>query len=373
MRSRVLLPSDLREPAPSAGTEAPAPDLIVAFLPPGDDLEERLSVVTSRWPRALLVGCEASTQFADGSLETRGCLQLHTFDSPSSRAWVEVVEGERDLPSPVEMTRLAARVRGAAASFLIADGLRFPTQRLLDALRGPLGRPVPPIAGALASQDLDAVTPGARVFVGTRVYPSACLVVGLQGVRMEIEIVRGWDPASPVFIVTAAEGNTVHEIDGEAATTWYRRYFTADGELAPMPESAYRFPLIVDGPDPARQGLYRSMRQFDEARRTVSYWGDVLTGDRVRLGVGNGASLERAAATLEESRPADSAILYSCVGREAVLGDEAHREVAAVHRALGGIPLAGFFSFGEIGPTPRGALAFYTQTAVLALLREEPS
>jgi len=373
MQSRVFLPSALNDGVATAFERETPPDLVVAFLPPGDALPAQLTSLVARWPTATLVGCEASTQFADGSLETGGCLQLHRFENPRSRVWVEAIEVDSALPTPVELVRLAARLRSCDACFVIADGLRFPIQAFLDSLRASLDPPLPPIAGGLASQSLPITAAGARVFWGAKLFPSACLLVGLHGVRMDVEIVRGWDPASPVFTVTAAAGNTVLEIDGEPATTWYRRYFTADGVLAPMPESAYRFPLIIDGPDPARHGLYRSMQSFDEERRTVTYWGDVLSGDQVRLGIGNGASLERAAAALEASAPAQSAVLYSCVGREAVLGEEAHREAAAVHRALRGIPLAGFFSFGEIGPTPRGGLAFYNQTAVLALLREEPA
>ena len=45
-------------------------------------------------------------------------------------------------------------------------------------------------------------------------------------------------------------------------------------------------------------------------------------------------------------------------------------EASAIHRALGGTALSGFFTFGEIGPTPAGGLAFYNQTAILVLLSE---
>src|SRR5947208_2812364 len=76
---------------------------------------------------------------------------------------------------------------------------------------------------------------GARVFVGERVLPSACLVLTLQGIAMQVQVVRGWSPASPVYTVTRAEGSIVREIDGEPATDWYRRFFTVGGELAPMP------------------------------------------------------------------------------------------------------------------------------------------
>jgi hypothetical protein len=163
----------------------------------------------------------------------------------------------------------------------------------------------------------------------------------------------------------------VYEIDGEPATEWYRRFFSVDGRLAPMPESSWRFPLIVEGPRPERQGLYRNLRCFDDPAGAVTFWGEVETGDQVRLGMGNGLSLVRTAAELRAGPAPEAAILYSCVGRQAVLGEMASQEVATIHQALGGVSLSGFFTFGEIGPTSRGHLAYYNQTAILVLLREE--
>ena len=113
------------------------------------------------------------------------------------------------------------------------------------------------------------------------------------------------------------------------------------------------------------------MRFFDQPPGAVTFWGSLETGDRVRLGMGNGQSLVRTAAGLPAGGEApDAAVLYSCVGREQVLGPDAGAEVAAIHGALGGGALAGFFTFGEIGPSERSGLAFYNQTAILVLLNE---
>jgi hypothetical protein len=264
----------------------------------------------------------------------------------------------------------ARRIAAGDGTLLLVDGLRFPAERLLADLRRTLVTMPPQVAGGLASQCEPVTRAGARVFAGDRVLPSACLAVTFHGVAMQVEVVRGWSPASPVYTVTRAEGPVVHSIDGEPATEWYRRFFTVDGQLAPMPEAANRFPLIVEGPRPERQGLYRGMRCFGEPRDAVTYWGELETGDQVRLGMGNGRSLVRTAAELTAGPPPDAAILYSCVGREAVLADMADQEADTIHHVLGDVPLSGFFTFGEIGPTARGSLAFYNLTAILVLLRE---
>lgn len=375
MRSRTLhLPSgpcsreQLLESSRDFGRD---PDLVLALLPPDPNLRHNLAAFASAWPEALRCGCEAVTQFADREMTTSGSAQLFWFDHPDHCATVEVVPGTHGEPPPRrKVEALARHISASDGTLLLVDGLRFPTETLLDHLRLELGSQAPLVAGGLASQPLPISGTGARVFLGERILPSACLAILLRGVRLRIEIVRGWSPASPVYEVTGAEGSVVFEIEGEPAADWYRRFFTVEGRLAPMPETAYRFPLIVEGPSPERQGLYRSMRGFDEPPGAVTLWGSIETGDKVRLGMGNDHTLVETAANFEAGPPPEAAILYSCVGRQEVLKGSASLEVAAIRRSLGRVPLSGFFTFGEIGPTPAGQIAYYNQTAILVLLNE---
>ena len=351
------------------------PDLVLGFLPPEDGLPGTLALLAEAWPASLRFGCEAVTQFADRDMTTRGSLQLFWLDDPGHHAAVEVVTGtHEEPPAPEVVADLAERLAGSDGALLIVDGLRFPVERFLGDLRDRVGERTPLVAGGLASQELPVAGIGARVFFQERLYPAACLAVAFHGVEMRVEVVRGWSPASPVYTVTRAEGNVVHEIDGEPAVEWYRRFFTiggtAGGELAPMPDTAWRFPLVIEGPAPERQGLYRSMRFFDDPPGAVTYWGIVQTGDRVRLGMGNDRTLVHTASQLAAGQEPEAAILYSCVGREVVLGGMAPDEVSNIHRALGGAALSGFFTFGEIGPAGLGGLAYYNQTAILVLLHE---
>ncbi|HVT16232.1 MAG TPA: FIST N-terminal domain-containing protein [Thermoanaerobaculia bacterium] len=404
-------PEDLRAACAEPGRD---PDLVLAFLPPGDELAPAVAALAAAWPDSLRVGCEAVTQFADAEMTSRGSIQLFWFDDPDHLPAVEVIEAShQEVPAAERIARLAGSFADADGVLLLSDGLRFPAEFLLDGLRdclvdgsgdaGNSARRFPPVAGGLAShreptskecrdrrparsaatgdqrsrgrqaEPRPAELAGARVFCGDEIFPSACVAVVFHGVEMRVEVVRGWEPASPIYRVDRAEGNVIFEIDGQPATDWYRRFFIAGDQLVPLPESSYRFPLLLEGPSPERQGLYRSMRFFDEPAGAVTFWGGVQPGDLVRLGMGNGDSLVRTAAELPRGAAPEAAMLYSCVGREAVLGDRAGQEVAAIHGALGGISLSGFFTHGEIGPTPRGRLAFYNLTAVLVLLAEARS
>jgi hypothetical protein len=341
------------------------PDFALAFLPPDENLRDTLAAMAAAWPDTLRFGCEAVGQFADSRRTTRGSIQLFWFDSPHHHASVEVIPGTHGAPPSLKRVEaVARRVAAADGALLLVDGLRFPTERFLAELQRILLGTTPRVAGGLASQREPVTRAGARVFSGDRVLPSAALAVTFHGVEMRVEVARGWAPVSPIYTVTRAEGPVVHEIDGEPATDWYRRFFMVNGHIAPMPGTANRFPLILESPRPERQGLYRTLRFFDEPAGAVTYWGTVETGDLVRLGMSTGPSLVETASTPE------AAILYSCVARELALGDRAGSEVAGLHEALGGAALSGFLTFGEIGPTPRGILGYNNQTAVLVLLRE---
>jgi len=103
----------------------------------------------------------------------------------------------------------------------------------------------------------------------------------------------------------------------------------------------------------------------------VTFAGDIHTGDRVRLGLGNDSSLVSAAEQLD-LKDADTCLLFSCVAREIVLGDAAETEIETLSRKLAGTPLSGFFTLGEIGPSTARELGFYNQTGILALLTEQP-
>lgn len=372
MRSRTIhLPAGaeprttLRAIAAEAG---PPPAAVLAFLPPDERLPETLAALAEVWPESLRFGCEAVTQFSGAAVTRGGTLQLFWFEVPGHGATVEVLPGTQAAPPPSDqVAAVARRLAAADGALLIADGIRFPAERFLGDLRASLNGSSARAAGGLASQGEPMVGMGARVFAGTEIFPAACLAVLFRGIRLRIEVVRGWTAASPVYTVTRAAGRVLHEIDGEPAADWFRRLFTVDGEIAPL-AACNRFPLILEGPAD-RQGIYRSFRSFDEPPGAVTLWGEVRTGDRIRLGMGDDHSLVSTAADLA-GHAAEAAVLWSCVGREQVLGGRPGDEVAAIHRRLGEVPLSGFFSFGEIGPAAHGGLAFYNHTAILVLLSE---
>jgi hypothetical protein len=58
------------------------------------------------------------------------------------------------------------------------------------------------------------------------------------------------------------------------------------------------------------------------------------------------------------------AIVFSCTGRVAPLGSRLTDEAAAITRAMGGAPVAGFFTYGEFARVT-GSTGFHNATVVV--------
>jgi hypothetical protein len=200
--------------------------------------------------------------------------------------------------------------------------------------------------------------------------------VGFIGVALETHQAHDWQPASPVYTISAAKGNELYAIDGEPAVEWYRRFFTVDGNFAPMPHTAYSFPLIIEGPDPSRRGLCRSLRFFDQPKGGATFWADLRAGDQIRLAIRSprapGWNREGFLAACAQ---AEAAILFSCVARSQTLSTNCRRDASILRETLGKLPWIGCDTFGEFAPPPNGptsesGLAQHNQNAILAFLRE---
>ena len=350
--------------------EVSDPDLVLAFLPASVELQATLDAMAEVWPESLRCGCETMVQCAGQDLTREGCLHFFWLEHPGSRVAPHVITGSHAQPPGMEeVEALAERLGDVTSALALVDGMRFPAQELLTRLGR--CRTVPRLAGGLASQPppLDGI--GSRIFVDTTIHPSACVLLALHGIAMHVEMFRGWEAASPIYTVTRAHGNVLYEIDGESSVDWYRRFFTVDGELAPMPETAYRFPLIVDGPSPTRRQLYRRMLAFDRPEGAVSYWGDIAEGDLVRLGIARPGAVRHHLEQLGSRVPSEAGLLWGWPGREPNRrGQQPDFEVAQIHEALAGTTLSGFLTFAEIGPDVAGRTTFHNQTGILALLRE---
>ncbi|MBC3908417.1 FIST signal transduction protein [Undibacterium umbellatum] len=211
------------------------------------------------------------------------------------------------------------------------------------------------------------------------------VAVGLYGQRLKIGYgsVGGWDTFGPDRKITRSKGNVLYDLDGKPALELYKNYL---GEhAAGLPSTALLFPLSLrnawqqGNESNGNGGVVRTILAVDEAEQSMTFAGDMPEGAYARLmkanferlidGASGAASISRS--TMED-RPAELALLISCVGRKLVLKQRIEEEVEAVGEMLGAETLlTGFYSYGEISPHMSGGpCELHNQTMTITTLLE---
>jgi hypothetical protein len=175
-------------------------------------------------------------------------------------------------------------------------------------------------------------------------------------------------------IVTKAHKNIVYKIDGKPAIDFYKKYLNIDNSNNNMTQIGIEYPLEVI----MRNGqvVYRAVLEINENDGSLIFAGHVEEKSRVRLSAAKGKviidhvenSIKECLAQREDFKP-DITLVFPCCSRKQVLGDLTIKEIEAIYRHTG-VPLIGFFAYGEIGAFP-GGYGFHNETFVTALLRDK--
>ena len=332
--------------------------------------------VTAAYPQAQIVGCSTAgeifgTQVADDSLTVTAV----AFEHARVRAASAAISEGRESRQVGERLGAALEPQGLVHVIVFSDGQRVNGSELVRGIAGRLPAGVA-VTGGLAGD-------GTR-FQHTLVWADGApaegrvVVLGLYGAHLRVGYgsLGGWDPFGPERLITRSEGNVLYELDEQPALALYKQYL---GEhAAGLPAAGLLFPLSVRS---ARGGgdVVRTILSVDEAGQSLTFAGDVPTGDFARLMKANfdrlvdGAhgAAQRSHAALDAGA-AELALLISCVGRKLVLQQRTEEELEAVREVLGPqAALTGFYSYGEICPAaPNTDCQLHNQTMTITTLAE---
>ena len=267
----------------------------------------------------------------------------------------------------------------AGVHLMIGDPFTFPA----DALLAHLNERVPGmvVMGGMASGGL---APGQRrLFLDDRVLTAGAVGARLEGAEVYPLVAQGCRPVGDPFTVTRAQRNLITELGGRPPLARLRELAAAlpgpDREL--LAQGAHLGIVIDEYLAEPRQGdfLVRGIAGADPESGAIAVGEQVEPGQTVQFHVRDARSadedlrhaLERAAGTLA-GRPAAGALLFTCTGRGARMFSAPDHDAGLVAEILGGIPVAGFFCDGELGPVG-GQNFLHTFTASLALFPGAPS
>jgi small ligand-binding sensory domain FIST len=276
------------------------------------------------------------------------------------------------MEDPLEFARHTPGVAGAELVLLFGDPFSLDAERVLGAFNR--HAPGVRVVGGLASAGF---RPQANALVlNDWVAHEGGIGIALSGaLRADVVVSQGCRPIGPPLEVTRVEHNLLLELDGQPALE------RAEQVLRGLPDherEQLRHGLYVGRP--ARGGasgrgdyLIRNLLGADRDRGAVAVGDRVPVKERVRLHVRDAVTaredLELLLAPQEFDSRASGALVFSCNGRGKSFFGEAHVDIRAIQAALGGgVPAAGCFCAGEVGPV--GERNFlHGHTVSLAIVR----
>jgi hypothetical protein len=258
---------------------------------------------------------------------------------------------------------------------LLTDGLTRDQEAILRGCYRELGASVPLFGGAAA--DGWRMT-GAYMIGDDRVHADAVIAAAITSdAPLSVAVRHGWREAGEPMIVTSTNNGRVYTMDDKPALDLYLDRLNAPPEAytdaAAFTQFALSRPLGVR----RRSGVEARnvSTEVDIAGRSIGGGSAIdhgslvwaMTGDEESIAHATDQACEQALGGLGGHEPVGM-LAMSCAGLRPVLGDDGtRRETERLAKWAGGIPFAGFHTYGEIARV-RGIDGFHNQTlAVLAL------
>jgi hypothetical protein len=169
-----------------------------------------------------------------------------------------------------------------------------------------------------------------------------------------VGVESGWVPIGEKDTITQSDYNVVYKIGTQSAMAFFRHYL-GEGNWYPVSE----YPLAVYDEN-QRSYCLRSSIGSDEEKGSITYTGPIPEGTTIQITQTTRDEIVKAA-----ERSVDAAVkgytgsnpvvalCFSCTCRKQLLGTRVNEEYKILKQSNPGLPIAGFYTYGEIGPQDR--------------------
>lgn len=358
--------------------EGATPDLAFVFVSSvhGAGVEQIVSVLAPRLAGTTLIGCTTQASIGEKrEVEMGPAVSLWLASLPGATllpfqvAFQNTPDGQALIGFPILQEEIKA-------VFLLADPYTFPTQHLLENLND--DHPHLPVFGGQAS---GAGAGEISLILGEKVLNQGAVGVQIGGnIDIAPLVSQGCKPIGEPFIVTRARGNIIFQLGGKPPLVRLREILSKMSRQE-RARAAHNLHLgvVIDErkPDPGPGDfLIRAVLQADPETGAISV-GDVLNvGQTVQFQVRDAATADADLRSLLEQRLGETdgrapagALLFTCNGRGSGMFGEPDHDVGVLGESLPGLPVAGMFCGGEIGPIG-GKNFLHGYTASIALFLE---
>jgi small ligand-binding sensory domain FIST len=361
------------------------PDLAVVFVSAhhSQSYSEAPEALAKALGAKTLIGCSATGVIGGGhEVERRPGIAISAAVLPG----VEIIPfdlNQDELPSPDAapedwQTLIGIPPDDCPAIMLLPDPFTLRSDHLLAGLD--FAYPSTVKIGGLAS---GGGQPGTNaLFLDDKMISSGAVGVAFTGdLAVETVVARGCRPIGKPLMVTEAELNVSSKLDDTTPLDALREIFeTATTREKRLIRRSLQIGIVMDRLAQDRsegEFLIRNVLGADEEDGTLAVGEMVQEGQVVQFFIRDAQAadedlrmmLEEYIDNLDEGDVPASALLFSCLGRGQYLYGSPDHDTSMFTDMVADIPIAGFFSNGEIGPI--GDQTFlHGYTASFALFRQ---
>jgi hypothetical protein len=336
---------------------------------------ESLAAVRAAFPGVSLMGTTSAAEISSPGGYQEDSLTLALFASNE----VDITAGAGsglgvDIDAACQAAAaqaLAATKREPKVAVVLAEGFVVDPQLTLDAMARALPKGVLIVGGTSARRDFVTVTPTYQFCDDVIATDGVAILLFSGPLNYSTAVGTGWRTIGARGTVSASDYGAVHEIDGRPAIEFLARYLDVTGA------ASYGNPLAVIEAG-GEESYLRAIQGSDPASGSVLLAGSIPVGASVQLTTadieeilaGTKAALAQATADFPSGASPQAALIFSCAVRKFVLGSRTRVEAELASTEFQpGMPLAGMYCFGEMGPirgTPSSR--YLNETFVTVLL-----
>jgi hypothetical protein len=325
-----------------------------------------------------LIGCTTHGEIGPGGPRDDSVI-VAAFGGPGFSVGTGVAERvsghQREAGAKVaeEAGRVAERPHQVL--LVLTDGMIRDQEEILRGCYSILGARVPLFGGVAA--DGWRMTATYLMADGKVLSDAVVAAMIASDAPLAVSVRHGFRLVGPAMFVTSAAGGRVLTLDDRPAMDVYLE------RLGAPPEAYTDAAAFVDFALPRPLGIQRRSgiearnvsTEVDFAGRSIGGGGGIdagglawaMDGDEESILAAVDAACDDAVAGLG-GQPPIGMLTFSCAALRAILGEEGiKREGARLEQGTGGVPFAGFYTYGEIARS-RGISGFHNQTLVVLAL-----
>lgn len=343
------------------------------------DFPDLLQEARRRMNARLLVGCSGQGVIGlDREIERQPALSVVAFSLPGAHLnALRISQTDvEECTEPEHWRQLTGLNQSDVNGWLIfVDPFTVDAEALIKGLSA--AYPDAPLAGGLASGDFNARR--THVFLNEAPYDTGGVLLAIGGdYTLKTLVSQGATPIGQTWTITDADRNIIKTIAGRPA---YEVLVETVSSLTPEMQERVRTNLLVglaidEYKEEFRRGDFqiRNLMGYDPESGALAVGAVVRVGQTVQFQLRDPDAadedlshlLSQLKRDLGGERPVGG-LLCSCNGRGVGMFGAPNHDARAIAEALDGLPVAGFFCNGEIGPVGRRPF-LHGFTASLALI-----